>query len=78
VEYFTAICPRKARVYVDGLYQGENKEGETQHVFQCSAGLHDIALEYDKDKACRRLTQRVMVSGTTGISPLQLHFLFEL
>jgi hypothetical protein len=78
MEYFTAICPRKARVYIDGSYQGENKEGETLHVFQCSAGLHDISLECEKDKASRRLTQRVMISGTTGISPLQLHFLFEL
>ena len=75
MEFFTASCLRKGKVSVDGCCLGENKDGETLHVFQCSAGLHDISLEYQNGARCRRVTQRVMISGTNAILPKEVRFL---
>jgi hypothetical protein len=78
MEFFTASCLRRGKVTVDGCYQGENKDGETLHVFQCCAGLHDISLEYQNGQGCRRITRRVMISGTNAILPKEVRFLCDL
>lgn len=78
MEFFTASCLCRARVSVDGCYQGENKDGETLHVFQCGAGLHDISLEYRNGGRCRKMTRRVMIAGTNPFVPLAVHFVCEL
>lgn len=78
MEFFTVSCLRKGSVSVDGLYQGENKTGETLQVFKCRAGLHDVSLECQIGQRCREMTQRVMISGTNAILPLVIRFVCEL
>ncbi|WP_026842675.1 hypothetical protein [Citrifermentans bremense] len=77
MEFFTVSCLRKGRVSVDGLYQGENKTGETLKVFQCRAGLHDVSLECKVGQKCREMTQRVLIAGTNAIVPLVIGFVCE-
>lgn len=74
MEFFTVSCQRKGRVVVDGEFVGENKTGDTLRVFECIAGLHDVSLECLIGRKCRIMTQRVMISGTNGIVPLQIRF----
>lgn len=78
MEFFTVSCLRRGRVLVDGLYQGENKTGETLKVFQCRAGLHDVSLECNIGRKCREMTQRVLISGTNAIVPLVIDFVCEI
>lgn len=78
MEFFTVSCQRKGTVSVDGLYQGENKSGETLKVFQCCAGLHDISLQCQVGQKCREMTQRVIISGTNAIVPLVIRFFCDL
>lgn len=78
MEYFTVSCQRRGSVSVDGLYQGENKNGETLRVFQCCAGLHDVSLRCQIGQRCREMTQRVTISGTNAIVPLVIRFFCEL
>lgn len=77
MEFFTVSCHRKGKVSIDGSYQGENKDGETLHVFHCREGLHDISLECQVGQKCRELTQRVMISGTNAIIPIVIRFVCE-
>jgi len=78
MEFFTASCLGKGKVLVDGVYQGESKDGTTLHVFQCSAGLHDITLEFLTNGSCHKKTRRVMITGTTPILPMAIPFICEL
>jgi len=78
MEFFTVSCLRRGRVSIDGRYQGENKNGETLQVFQCSAGRHDISLECQIGQKCREMTQRVMITGTNAIVPIAIRFVCEL
>ena len=78
MEFFAVSCLRRGKVSVDGLYQGESKTGETLHVFQCPAGLHDVSLECRIGQKCREMTQRVMIAGTNAIVPLVIRFYCEL
>ena len=78
MEYFTASCLCKGKVSVDGVYQGESKEGNALHVFQCGPGLHDVTLEFQTKESCHRKTMRVMIAGTTRIAPLAIPFICEL
>lgn len=78
MEFFTVSCLRRGIVRVDGLYQGENKTGETLRVFQCQAGLHDVSLECRLGRRCLEMTQRVMISGTNAILPVTVRFVCEL
>jgi len=78
MEYFTVSCQRRGSVSVDGLYQGENKNGETLQVFKCCAGLHDISLQCRIGQRCREMTQRVTISGTNAIIPLVIRFFCDL
>jgi hypothetical protein len=77
MEFFTASCLCTGRVSIDGVYQGENKEGATLHVFQCCAGLHDITMEYLNGGTCQRQTKRVMIAGTNRILPMAIPFICE-
>lgn len=74
MEYFTVSCQRKGEVSIDGSCQGENRAGGMLRVFQCPAGLHDISLECLIGRRCRIMTQRVMITGTNAILPLQIRF----
>jgi len=78
MEFFTVSCLRKGKVSVDGSYQEENKRGETLHVFQCQAGLHDISLHCQVGQKCREMTQRVMITGTNAIVPSVIRFVCDL
>ncbi len=78
MEYFTVSCQRRGSVSIDGLYQGENTNGDTLRVFQCSAGLHDISLECRLGQRCREMTQRVLISRTNAIVPMVIRFFCEL
>ena len=78
MEYFTVSCQRRGRVSLDGVYLGENKNGETLQVFPCGAGLHDISLQCRVGQKCREMTQRVHIAGTTAIVPLALRFFCDL
>ncbi|HBG04527.1 MAG: hypothetical protein A2075_14220 [Geobacteraceae bacterium GWC2_58_44] len=78
MEFFTVYCLRKGRVFIDGSYLGENKNGETLRVFQCGAGLHDISLECQFGRKCREMRQRVMITGTNAILPRELRFFCDL
>jgi hypothetical protein len=78
MEFFTAPCLCKARVSIDGVYQGESKDGRALHVFQCVAGLHDITMEYQNGGPCQRQTKRVMITGTTRTLPMEIPFICEL
>jgi hypothetical protein len=78
MEFFTVSCLRKGKVSIDGSYQGSNKDGETLHVFQCGAGLHDISLECQIGQKCREMKQRVMISGTNAIVPVVIRFMCNL
>jgi hypothetical protein len=77
MEFFTVSCLRRGKVSIDGCYQGNNKDGETLHVFQCGAGLHDISLECQVGQKCREMTQRVRISGTNAIVPIVVRFLCD-
>jgi hypothetical protein len=77
-EFFTVSCQRKGKVSLDGNYLGENRLGGILRVFECLAGLHDISLECLTARRCRIMTQRVMITGTNGILPLQIRFVCEL
>ena len=74
MEFFTDSCLYRAKVSIDGCYRGKHKDGETLHVFQCAAGLHDISLEYHNGGKCRNMTQRVLIAGTNPFSPREVHF----
>jgi len=78
MEFFTAPCLCQGRVSIDGIYQGESKEGTALHVFQCCAGLHDITMEYRHNGTCQKKTHRVMIAGTTRILPMAIPFICEL
>ena len=78
MEFFTAACLGKGRVSVDGCYQGENKDGNTLHVFQCRAGLHDISLEFQNGRRQRKMTRRVLIAGTSPYLPLEVRFVCDL
>lgn len=78
MEFFTVSCLRQGKVSLDGEYLGENKQGGMLRVFQCREGLHDISLECLTGRRCRTMTQRVLVTGTNGILPLQVRFVCEL
>ena len=78
MEYFTVCCLRKGKVSVDGCYLGENRSGDCLRVFECVAGLHDISLECLTGRRCRVMTQRVMITGTNAILPIQVRFLCDL
>jgi len=78
MEFFTASCLCKGRVSVDGVFQGDNKEGKALHVFQCSAGLHDITMEYQNGGPGQKQTRRVMITGTTPTLPMAIPFICEL
>lgn len=78
MEFFTVSCLRRGRVSVDGSYLGENKTGDTLHVFQCAPGLHDISLECLTGRQCRVMTQRVMITGTNAILPIRIYFVCDL
>ena len=78
MEFFTTSCLGKGKVSVDGVYQGESKDGTTLHVFQCEAGLHDITLENENNGSRQVQTRRVMISGTNAILPLAIPFICEL
>jgi hypothetical protein len=78
MEFFTVSCQRKGRVSLDGEDLGENRLGGLLRVFQCEAGLHDVTLECLKGRRCRLMTQRIMITGTNGILPLQVRFVCEL
>ena len=58
--------------------QGENKRGETLHVFQCRAGLHDVSLKCQVGQKCREMTQSVMITGTNAIIPSVIRFVCDL
>jgi hypothetical protein len=75
MEFFTASCLCKGSVSIDGIYQGESKDGNTLRIFQCCAGLHDITLEYRNNGCCRKKTQRVMITGTTPLLPMGIPFI---
>jgi hypothetical protein len=78
MEYFTVSCVRKGRVTMDGAYLGENKNGDSLQVFQCEPGLHDISLECLMGRRCRVMTQRVRITGTNAILPVQVRFVCDL
>jgi hypothetical protein len=78
MEFFTASCLCKGRVSVDGVYQGESKDGSTLHVFHCDAGLHDITMEYRNGGPCHSKTRRVMITGTIPARPMAIPFICEL
>jgi hypothetical protein len=78
MEYFTASCLCQGKVSVDGVYQGESREGDALRVFQCGAGLHDVTLEFQHNGSCHRKTKRVMIAGTTRILPLAIPFICEI
>jgi hypothetical protein len=74
VEFYTVSCQREGRVFLDGCDQGDNKCGGIPRVFECEAGLHDVSLQCLIGRKCRIMTQRVIISGTNGIVPLQIRF----
>lgn len=78
MEFFTVSCLRRGSVFVDGVCQGENKNGETLRVFQCCAGLHDISLQCRIGRKCRDMTQRIVISGTNAIVPMVIRFVCQL
>jgi hypothetical protein len=78
MEFFTASCLCKGKVSVDGVYQGESKDGGALRVFQCAAGLHDITMEYQNGGPSQKLTRRVMITGTTPTLPMAIPFICEL
>ena len=78
MEFFTTPCLCKGKVSIDGVYQGETRDGGSLRVFQCGAGLHDITLEYRNGGPCQRQTKRVMISGTTPTLPMTIPFICEL
>ncbi|GFO66393.1 hypothetical protein M1B72_17255 [Geomonas paludis] len=78
MEYFTVCCQRRGSVSVDGIYQGENKDGDTPRVFRCCAGLHDISLQCRVGQTCKEMTQRVTICGTNAIVPLVVRFFCDL
>ena len=78
MEFFTASCLCQGKVSIDGIYQGESRDGKALHVFQCGAGLHDVTLEYQNNGSIQKKTRRVMITGTTRILPMAIPFICEL
>lgn len=40
MEFFNVACPDRGKVFLDGIFQGENKNNENLAVFKCNRGLH--------------------------------------
>ena len=75
MEFFTVPCPGRGEVSIDGSFQGENKDGERLHVFQCSEGLHDISMTCLVGRQCQEPVQRAQIAGTDPILPREVPFL---
>jgi hypothetical protein len=78
MEFFTAPCLCKGSVLIDGIFQGNNKDGDKLHVFQTSEGLHDITMEYLNGGSIKKQTKRVRIAGTNIIRPMEVPFICEL
>jgi len=74
MEFFIVKCDGRGKVYIDGSYQGESVDDQGSHVFQCGSGGHDVTLECLVGNQCQKATQRVSISETNYIDPMEVPF----
>jgi hypothetical protein len=75
MEFFTAPCPGRGQVFINGVFLGENKSIDELSVFQCNPGYHNISLTCLVGKHCRESVQFKKITATNPIEPMEVPFI---
>jgi len=76
LEFFQCPCSETGGVFLDGKYQGPNKDNAGNLLtMQCNTGLHWVFLECLEGKTC--LQRLVEIKDTDPILPMEVPFQCE-